>query len=101
MAKEPRLDVSNSKINPVLQRLSEALDISPSEFLDQSSSDLGRSLELLALWVEIKDPQDQAKALSFLRSLIHPEQKSLNTTIEMSGEPIALAHAMQKPDLDP
>lgn len=74
----------------MLDRLAASLGYSTEAFFDLALTEEGQTLELLRLWLTIEDEQDRAKVLTLMRSL--------SGNIQASGEPVALAHAMQKPE---
>ena len=76
--------------NETLGRLAEALDVPPDAFSDQTVCDLEQTTELMRLWHKITDTQDRAKVLAFVGAVSSRRQAS--------GEPLVLAHAMQKPE---
>jgi len=82
----------------MLKRLADALDCSPKEFFGEAPNKLSQAAELLRLWFAIEDVHDRAKALVLLRNMSGGKVAPGETKAPASGEPIALAHAMQKPE---
>jgi hypothetical protein len=80
----------HEKSTAVLDRLARSLGCSTEVFSNQAPHELTHTLELLNLWLGIKEGQDRAKVLALLRNMCAKAQAS--------GEPVALSHAMQKPE---
>lgn len=74
----------------MLDRLAVSLGRPLEAFFDPALSEEGHTLELLRLWLTIEDRQDRAKVLALLQSM--------SGNVQGAGEPVYLAHAMQKPD---
>ena len=62
-------DVSNEQ-NTTLRRLAEALNISPSDFLEATLCELSETTELLRLWSGIVDVQVRANLLEIMRTMV-------------------------------
>lgn len=78
------------KSTAVLDRLAASLGCSTEVFSNQAPHELSQTLELLSLWLGIEEGQNRAKALMLLRNMCAEAQAS--------GEPVALSHAVQKPE---
>ena len=76
--------------NETLRRLAVSLGCSTEAFSDPTATEEGQTLEFLRLWLTIEDGQDRAEVLALMRSM--------SVRAHASGEPVALAHAMQKPE---
>ena len=53
----------------MIARIAEALGCSEEIFQDGDSNDLLRTLELIELWMSIRNGQDRAKMLSYARTI--------------------------------
>ena len=91
----------HEKANALLNRLAASLGCSTEAFSGQNQHELSETLELLNLWLALEEPQDRAKALSFLRNVRTKARALDEVTAPTPGEPVALAHAMQKPEKAP
>ena len=81
----------------VAGRLAKALACSPEVFSDLVSHDLHDTLELLNLWLAIRNPQDRAKALSILRTVVETTRVPEGCGAQPSSEAAAFAHARLAP----
>ncbi|MFK5595654.1 hypothetical protein ACFZ8E_01385 [Methylobacterium sp. HMF5984] len=93
--------IQREKANALLDRLAASLGCSPEAFYGQNQHQLSETLELLNLWFALEEPQDRAKAMSFLRNAKTKARALDEVRAPTSGEPVALAHAMQKPEKAP
>lgn len=93
--------IQHEKANALLDRLAASLGCSTEAFSGQNRHELSETLELLNLWLALEEPQDRAKALSFLRNARTKAQALDEVRAPIPGEPVALAHAMQKPEKAP
>lgn len=81
-----------------LNRLAAALGCSPEVFSNPPPSELGQTVELLSLWLAVKDVQDRAKVLLLLRKMSGRAEALSEIIGQASGEPVALTSALQKPE---